>query len=84
VSQRKPEGRVNPERRAKISRSYQLGRMRLHLRHDQQSADVVVIRLFRDLHNAEAQQNEREVWLHLIRYLSTLERPDTEEFDLLD
>jgi len=61
--------------------------LRSRLRPDQQPADPVVLRLFRDLqlaewtrhHNRkrtkEANQFEREAWDYLLTYLTTLERP---------
>lgn len=62
---------------------------------DQQSADAVVCRLFQELKSAKTQQRkisqralamqtERDVWAHLISYLTTLERPNSRAFDLLD
>jgi hypothetical protein len=60
------------------------------LRENRQPADPVALRLFQDLQTAEHgknrsctprqkadyQQREREAWKHLIRYLTTLERPE--------
>jgi predicted component of type VI protein secretion system len=62
----------------------------------EEQADPVVVALFADLQLAEwtrkysaknrneARAFERQVWHHLMHYLTTLERPDLRAFDWLE
>jgi hypothetical protein len=66
----------------------QLGYWRAKLKPDRHPADAVMRKLCKDLQHAseqdEAEAFERATFAHLMRYLTTLERPDEQRFKLLD